>query len=264
MFNVRLIKAEGIRRILVLLFYIAVTGVSIRTIINREEMGSIGLAIVWLFMVPFLLWFELKRYIYVKANDELNKKDMPEECLKHTRFVIKSDFLLKQYQNMAPFQEGYALLDLDRADEVKSTLEERFKRKYEYSKGRNFEHSYLLFQTAAAKGDRNRLKENYEEIEKIFSTQQRLSGDLITLRHYIEAVYLACTGEAAKAIERFELLDTNAFKRREMTYYNYFYARACQLNHDYDKAEELYRKAVELSPNNVFIRNHPITSRKKS
>lgn len=263
MFNVRLIKAEGLRRVLVLAFYLGMTVVSFSILFSNADMRQKAFALVVLVMIPVLLWLEFKRYIYVKANNELNQKDMPEECLKHTRFVIKSDFFLKQYQNMAPFQEGYALLDLDRADEIKKTLEERFGRRYELSKGRNFEHSYLLFQTAAAKNDRNRLKENYEEIEKIFSTQQRLSGDLITLRHYIEAVYLACTGDATKAIERFELLDINAFKKRELTYYNYFYARACQLNHDYEKAEELYRKAVESSPNNLFIRNHPITARKK-
>ncbi len=264
MFNVRLIKAEGLRRVLVLAFYLGMTVVSLNILLSNAEMRQKAFALVVLLMVPVLLWLEFKRYIYVKANNELNQKDMPEECLKHTRFVIKTDLLLKQYQNMAPFQEGYALLDLDRAEEIRKTLEERFKRKYEFSKGRNFEHSYLLFQAAAAKGDRNRLKENYEEIDRIFNTQQRLSGDLITLRHYIEAVNMACNGEAAKAIERFEHLDTNAFKRRELTYYNYFYAKACQMNHDYEKAEELYRKAVELSPNNLFLRNHPITARKKS
>ena len=263
MFNVRLIKAEGLRRILVLAFYLAMTVVSVMMLTSNADMRQKAFGLVVLVLIPFLLWFEYKRYVYVKANDELNKKDMPEECLKHTRFVIKTDILLKQYQNMAPFQEGYALLDLDRADEIKETLASRFGKRYELSKGRNFEHSYLLFQAAAAKGDRNHLKENYEEIEKIFNSQQRLSGDLITLRHYIEAINLACTGEASKALERFELLDTNAFKRREMTYYYYFYARACQMDHDYDKAEELYRKAVELSPNNRFIKNHPVTARKK-
>ena len=261
MFNVRLIKAEGLRRILVLAFYLGMAIVSVKSAVSDVDMRQKAFALVVLLMLPVLLWLEFKRFIYVKANNELNQKDMPEESLKHTRFVIKSDFL-KQYQNMAPFQEGYALLDLDQADEIKKTLETRFGRKYELSKGRNFEHSYLLFQAAAAKGDRNRLKENYEEIQKIFNSQPRLSGDLITLKFYIEAVFLACTGEAKKAIERFEGLDRSAFKRREMTYFHYFMAKALMMDQQYDRAEEEYAKARELSPNNRFIETHPIASHK--
>ena len=261
MFNVRLIKAEGLRRILVLAFYLGMAVVSIKSVVSDALMQQKAFALVVLAMLPVLLWLEFKRYMYVKANGELNLKDMPEECLKHTRFVIKSDFL-KQYQNMAPFQEGYALLDLNRAGEIRKTLQERFGRRYELSKGRNFEHSYLLFQTAAAMGERNRLKENYEEIEKIFNAQQRLSGDLITLKYYIEAVYMACTGEARKAIERFEGLDKSAFKRREMTYYHYFMAKALMLDQQYDRAEEEYAKSRELSPGNRFIESHPLSSRK--
>lgn len=264
MFNVRLIKAEGLRRVLVLAFYLGMAIVSAVTLASEADMRQKAFALVVILLIPVLLWLEFKRFMYVKANNELNQKDLPQECLDHTRFVIKNDFLLKQYQNLAPFQEGYALLDLDRANEIRETLESRFGRFYEMSRGRNFEHSYLLFQTAAAKGDRNRLKENYETIEKIFSSQSRLSGDLITLKYYIEAVYLTCTGETKKALERFESLDTNAFKRREMTYYNYFYAKACLLDHDYDRAQDFYDKAVELSPNNLFIRNHPVSGRKKS
>ncbi len=262
MFNVRLIKAEGLRRILVLLFYAAAAFVAVKVILSDADMSQKAMCLVVLAMMPFLLWFELKRYIYVRANHELNEEDKPEECLKHTRFVINSDFLLKQYQNLAPFQEGYALVDLDRADEVEETMKSRFKRRYEFSKGRNFEHTYLLFLLAALKKDRNRAKEHFEQIDKIFSSQERLSGDLITLRYYIEAIYHMSMGDAKKAIERFEGLDIKAFKRRELTYYHYFLSKAYVLDHQYEKAEAEYQEALKLSPNNLFIRNHPVQSGK--
>ena len=262
MFNVRLIKAEGLRRFLVLAFYLGLLIVAVKVVSSDVDMAQKAPCLIVFLFVPIALWLELKRYIYVRANHELNEEDKPQSCLDHTRFVIKFDWLLKQYQNLAPFQEGYALLDLDRADEIKETLESRFGRRYELSKGRNFEHSYLLFLLSAVKKEQKKVKEHFEQIDKIFSSQQRLSGDLITLRYYIEAIYYTCTGEAKKAIERFEGLDLNAFKKRELTYYHYFLAKAYTLDHQYEKADESYRKAIELSPNNRYIANHPISGQK--
>ena len=260
MFNVRLIKAEGLRRVIVLSFYLAAFIASVFIVSSNADIAQKASCLIVFILLPFGLWFEYKRYIYVKSNHELNDLDQPQACLDHTRFVMKYDFLLKQYQNLAPFQEGYALIDLNQINNVESVLESRFGKKYEKSKNLNFEHSYLLFQTAALKKDQKKVKEYYQQLDKVFNAQNRLSKDLITLRHYIDGIYYVCINENSKALDHFENLDTEAFKRRELTYYYYFSAKAYMLDQNYASAESYYAKAKELSPNNTFIVNHPIHS----
>ena len=264
MFNVRLIKAEGLRRFLVLLFYAAAIVLAITWLAGKYTVAEKASAIILLVLVPFGLWNEYVRYIYTLGNKELNVLCDPEACLKHTRFVMKVDFLLHQYEHMAPFQEGYATIDIDRLQDVKKQLNDRLGKRYFKSMARNFEHIYLLFIVAVLSHDQGEVKAQYNEISKLFKAQERLSGDLITLKYFIEAIYKSATGNSKEALDMFEHLDTKAFKNRELTYYYYFLARTYNLERQYDKALEAHQKAKELSPKNLYVQNHEVVTHKSA
>ena len=260
MFHVRLIKAEGLRRAIVLFFYLAALVVSIILITNGTNVQEASSGLMVLILIPFGLWFEFVRYVYTLGNKELNILGEPEKCLKHTHFVMKVDFFLHQYEEMAPYQEGLAMMDLNMINDAKTRIRDRLGKRYEKEKQHNFELNFLLFTIAVAKKDSTDLKRCHENINKILGAQPRLSADVTTLKNYIEGIYLMQTGEYIKARNIFESLDIKAFKNRQLAYYYFYYSII--LNNtfakDKDKAQEMYKKALEIYPKNEYIKAHPI------
>lgn len=258
MFHVRLIKAEGLRRAIVLFFYIAALIVAILLLTNGTNVQEASSGLMVLVLIPFGLWFEFVRYIYTLGNKELNITGEPEKCLKHTRFVMKVDFFLHQYEEMAPYQEGLALMDLNMINEAKQQIRDRLGKRYDKEKEHNFELNFLLFSIAVAKKDPTDFKRCYEKMNKILGAQPRLSADVATLKNYIEGIHLMQNGEYIKAKNIFESLDTNAFKNRQLAYYYFYYSRILNNTNAKEKAQEAYNKALEIYPKNEYIKAHPI------
>ena len=259
MFHVRLIKAEGLRRTIVLFFYLGAFILSMSLISYGKTAQEASSGLMVLFLIPFGLWFEIVRYIYTLGNKELNITCQPDKCIKHTRFVMKVDFLLHQYEEMAPYQEGLAMLDLNMINDVKPQIMKRLGKRFDKEKEHNFELNFLLFTLAVAKNDHSSTKRCYDNINRILGTQTRLSTDVVTLKNYIDGIYLMQIGEYIKARNIFEELNIKAFKNRQLAYYYFYYSKILFNTKEENRSLEMYNKSLDIYPKNEYIKSHLLT-----
>ena len=249
--TVKLIQAEGLRRILVALFYAAAIFVLIYFAVRSQTPEERFQYLFFLLFVPVGIYYEILRYLYGKASDALNVRCDAAGCLKLAERTAKAD-LFQRFRVSVYYLQGFALLDLNRPDEAEERIEKlgsslTSKRKLD------FEYNYLMFQISAARGDRKRMKAHYDGMRRIFSMNRRVSTGIRSLEALADGICLYRQHSLEAAEKALRLAVPEDLKQREQAYYYWYYSAVLYAMDRKRQAEELYEKAREMAPGLPFI-----------
>lgn len=250
--TVRLIKAEKLRRILVICFYCA-SAFTLIYFLNRARTPEEQFQYLFiLLLLPVGIYLEILRYFYAKANDALNIDCDAARCYKLITIVEKAD-LIRRFKVSVCYLKGFALLSLNRSGEVKEMIEKQLGAGMTAKRKLDFEYNYLMFSIAAVRDDKAELKSSYENMRRIFKLSKRISGDIRSLESLIDAIYQCRTHQYKAAEASFARIRAGALKPHEQAYYYYYLAILCSETKREDDAHSYYEKACETAPKIPYI-----------
>ncbi len=254
-FTVRLIKAERLRRMLVLLFYGAYAVAMGYCLVHAANQSDQFLYGFLLLFVPFGLLYELVRYYFGKSSDALNRQCDPALALRCLGVVRRAD-LLSRYRTQAGHLEGLALLDQDRVGEAQTLIETRLDKLLGTNTSLHFEYNYLCFSVAAVCGDKEKLQDCHAALKKIIGLKQKPGADLVSLFNCIDGIFhLQCRAYDA-AEEAFDRVQLEALSTREQARCFYYRAVLCARQKAPEASQQLYERALALAPEIALFQNH--------
>jgi len=256
MFSVRLIKAEGLRRVLVVMFYFAYTITMIYCMVHTPAMNDrVVYGVLWLF-VPFGTLYEIIRFQYAKANDSLHQHCNPKAAMQHLRFVNRADFL-KRYILQAAYLESAAMIDQNEIDDAEKFIADRLDKMLNTNKKLNFEYNYLHFTICVVREDKKQIHAYYLALERIFQVQKKFHTDLLSLKSSIDGAYYLTEGRLDKSQKAFSKANPDLLGNRERAWHYYYLSRlSYQLNQP-NYAEQYYIQATRLAPGIPLFSNRP-------
>jgi len=255
MFNVKLIRAEGLRRVLVALFYIGYVFSMVYCIVHARENENISAYYILLAIVPFGVWCEVLRCLYLKANDALNLSCDPKRCLRLLSVVQKTD-ILHQYQVLAPYLRGFAQLDMNHAAAVEGSVLTQAGTAMTAKRRLDFEFNFLMFSAAVALHDFPKTQQYFETLQRIFSVAKRTTADIISLQKLISGIFLLRSTRISEAAAVLNTVNPEALKPRMRAYFCFYLSELYLASGQRGAAEEAYRKAVSLAPAILLIAEH--------
>lgn len=254
--KVTLVKAEGLRRVLVALFYAAYI-FTMAYSLRHAAPADREIYIVMLILAPFGIWCEVVRFFYTRANDALNENCDPERCLKLLHFVRCAD-ILHMFQYTAPYLQGFATLDLNQLDKVEPQLSKALAGQSASKYMGSFEYRYLMFSVYAENGDREQMNEHYDALGRIINAGKRTAADVMSLRQLLCGIYQLKNGKNEDAATAFENVNPEALKPRMRAYYHFYIAQLLQAVQQQAQAKDAYQKAVALAPRFLLIAEQSI------
>ncbi len=255
MLQIRLIKAEGLRRLLVCAFFIAYTVTFVYFLKYATDINDMILYFFLLLFVPFGILYEIIRYRYSKALELLNNDCDPESALAGIQFVKRADFL-QRYRAQIAYIECFVLLDTDRAGDALAFIHTQISKVIIGNKRSNFEYNYLLFSAFVSLGDKVQAETYLTNIRKICNTQSRPGNDIDSLNNSIEGIFEAVFGDASLAMDYFEKIELDKITPREQARTFYYRSISESLAGDHTGARRDFDKAIAIAPKINFFKNH--------
>lgn len=245
--SVRLIKAEGLRRILVAVFYLAFIMTMVYCLMYPNQADDRILYAVLLLFVPFGVLYEVIRFFFAKASDGLNKECDPEQARRYVTRVRRLDFL-KRYRTQLAYLDGFITLDENRIKAEIDNINDQLLRLPNSNRKLDFQYNYLLFSCYVELCDKKNTAQYYDAVRKIIGLRERPGNDLISLGNFVYGIYNLFEKNYDKAQNAFNKVKPQDLSERERARYYFYSARLSARMGDTEEMEKNYQTAIELAP----------------
>lgn len=247
MFGIKLIKAERLRRFLVILFYLGFAVTMIYCFLHTDNSDDKVLYILLCVFIPFGLWYEMIRYKYTKCNDYLHDRCCPNKVLRLTQFIYKYD-IFKRYKLQTMYLEGFALIDLARMEDAKNFILKSLDRLAGTGKKLNFEYNYLNFMLWTIEKDRKEVQIYYTSLKKIFSMNKNSNENILSLKYMVDGIYCYTNKQYKNAKMFFDRVKSELLGKHECAWYYFYFSKILYENNEVKNSTQYFLKACEMAP----------------